>query len=97
MTQDCIGRVVTSKAGRDQGRTSLIVGVCDDNHVYIADGELRKLASPKKKKLKHLKIEKDTAESVREKLLEGKKVFDAEIRKSILTLGYNIREDKQEG
>lgn len=97
MTHECIGRVVTSRAGRDKGRTFLIVGVCDDNHVYVADGEFRKLSSPKKKKLKHLIVQKETSELIGEKLREGKKVFDAEIRKCILSFGYNIRSEDQEG
>ena len=97
MTHECIGRAVTSKAGRDKGRTFLIVGIADDNHVLVADGETRKLANPKKKKLKHLIFEPDTSEVIRGKLTEGKKVFDAEIRKTILTLGYNSDQKQQEG
>ncbi len=51
---DC---VATSLAGRDKGRTFVIVGVLDEEHVYIADGRMRKIEKPKKKKLKHLKVE----------------------------------------
>lgn len=49
-----VGRVVRSKAGRDKGRLFLVVGVLDDAHLLIADGDLRKLEKPKKKKLRHL-------------------------------------------
>jgi len=97
MKHECIGRAATSKAGRDRGRTFLIVGICDDNHVYLADGETRKLAAPKKKKLKHLRIEAETAESIREKLIEGSRIFDAEIRRNLLSLGYNTEPEHQEG
>ena len=55
MKHECIGRVVTSKAGRDKGRTFLIVGLCDENYVYLADGETRKLAAPKMTKRTHLR------------------------------------------
>ena len=48
-----IGQIVVSKAGRDAGRAFVIVGVADDAHVLIADGQLRGLSRPKKKKLKH--------------------------------------------
>ncbi len=91
MLNDCIGRVVTSTAGRDRGRSFLIVDIYDDNHVLLSDGETRKLSSPKKKKLKHLKIEKEFSGTIREKLCDGRKVFDAEIRKSILSFGYNVK------
>ena len=94
MKHECIGRVVTSKAGRDKGRTFLIVGLCDENHVYLADGETRKLAAPKKKKLKHLRIEPVTADAIAAKLNEGARVFDAEIRKYILSLGYIVKPEQ---
>lgn len=49
-----VGRVVRSTAGRDKGRLFLVVGVFDEEHLLIADGDLRKVEKPKKKKLRHL-------------------------------------------
>jgi len=49
-----VGRVVRSKAGRDMGKLFLVVGVFDEEHFMLADGDLRKLEKPKKKKLRHL-------------------------------------------
>lgn len=94
-TQAVLGRVVISKAGRDRGRAFLITGIADDAHVYLADGMVRKLARPKKKKLMHLRIEPVSASSIAAKLESGAKVTDAEIRKSLVNLGYNSEE--QEG
>jgi ribosomal protein L14E/L6E/L27E len=48
-----IGSAVASKAGRDKGRFFAVVGI-EGDFVYIADGNLRKLQKPKKKKLRHL-------------------------------------------
>lgn len=90
----CIGRVVTSRAGRDAGRSFLIVAVADEDHVLIVDGTLRKLSKPKKKKLKHLHVEADIAEGIKEKLSDGKQVFDAEIRNCLHNLGYNSQEQE---
>jgi len=56
MNEPVIGRVCTSRAGHDKGRAFLIVGVFDDNHVLLSDGETRKLSRPKKKKLSHLHV-----------------------------------------
>jgi ribosomal protein L14E/L6E/L27E len=50
-----IGRIVRSCAGRDSGSFLIIIRT-DDSFVYVADGKERKLASPKKKSLKHLKL-----------------------------------------
>ncbi len=84
-----IGTVATSLAGRDKGRSFIIVGIFDENNVLLADGGLRKLERPKKKKLKHLKLQNVVVESVRAKLIEKKQVFDAEIRKCLLSAGFN--------
>ena len=54
MNQPAIGTVCVSRAGHDKGRAFLIVGVYDENHVLLSDGETRKLPKPKKKKLSHL-------------------------------------------
>ena len=45
--------VVCSKAGRDKGRFFAVLSL-EDDFAYIADGDLRKLEKPKRKKLKHL-------------------------------------------
>ena len=84
-----IGTVATSRAGRDKGRSFIIVGICDEQHVYIADGECRKLERPKKKKLKHLLLHDTVVDSIRIKISEEKQIFNAEIRKCLLSLGFN--------
>lgn len=48
------GQVVLSVAGRDAGRLFLILSI-DDDFALIIDGKVRKLESPKRKRLRHLK------------------------------------------
>lgn len=50
------GQLALSLAGRDKNRIFMIVDILDENYVVIADGQLRKIDNPKKKKLKHLKL-----------------------------------------
>ena len=78
-----IGTLVCSKAGRDKGNRFVIVGMYDENHVLIADGELRKVSNPKKKKLKHLNIENSKVEDVTKWLTGDCGVADANIRKAL--------------
>ncbi|MBO5870443.1 MAG: RNA-binding protein [Clostridia bacterium] len=53
---DLIGHLVVSLAGRDKNVVCAVVGKSDDEgYVLIADGKIRKVENPKKKKLKHLK------------------------------------------
>lgn len=50
-----IGMLAKSKAGHDKGQTYVIFDV-DESYVYLIDGELRKMANPKKKKKKHVQL-----------------------------------------
>lgn len=50
------GQIALSLAGRDKGRVFMIVDTIDENYLLIADGLLRKIDKPKRKKQKHLKL-----------------------------------------
>ena len=81
-----LGDVVCSAAGRDAQRYFVVVEVIDEQYVRIADGALRKLSSPKKKKYKHLTPTGQALENIAQKMASGAKVFDSEIRNAIESL-----------
>lgn len=89
MNEPAIGAVCTARAGRDKGRAFVIVGVFDENHVLLSDGETRRIARPKKKKLMHLHVEPNRAEEIAARLAAGKPLLDADVRKALFALGYN--------
>lgn len=94
MNEPELGAVATSRAGHDRGRAFVIVGRADSEHVLLADGDTRRMEKPKKKKLRHLHIEPRTAESIREALLAGRTVLDADLRKALAALDYNTESGK---
>lgn len=47
------GSVVKSIAGHDKNRFYLVLR-CEGDFAFIADGKVRRLSAPKKKRLKHL-------------------------------------------
>jgi len=55
--EDLRGTVVISLAGRDKGRYLVVIS-SEEGYVYLADGKLRSVASPKKKSIKHISITK---------------------------------------
>ncbi len=69
-----VGSVVRSKCGRDRKRVFLVVKI-DENDptspVYIADGRLRKIESPKKKNPIHLRPVCELAEDEKSALKDG--------------------------
>lgn len=80
-----IGSVVISKAGRDKGRFFIVVA-SDAQYAYLCDGDIRKSDSPKKKKRKHLAVTNTVCDYVGDKIKEGKKVTNAEIRRALSEL-----------
>ncbi len=65
------GAVVKAIAGRDKGGYFAVTEICGE-YVRIADGKNRKLASPKKKNPKHLRMTGT--------LIELNKITDKELR-----------------
>lgn len=91
-----VGTVVYSRAGRDAGRYFVVLEVLDDQYVLIADGDLRKIANPKKKKLKHLDIKMVSIPIVKERMREKGRLFDYDIRQNLGALGLGPDKDGQE-
>ena len=83
-----VGRVVLSRAGRDQGHLFVIVDVIDENYVAIANGCQRKVDNPKKKKIKHLVAKPELLEEISKKISEKKRIFDSEVRNKLDAIGY---------
>lgn len=76
------GQVVFSKSGRDKTMPFIVTDV-DGDYVYLADGRLRKLEKPKKKKKMHIQITKYVDEDIAKKLQNGEYLNDAAIRKAL--------------
>ena len=86
-----LGRVVYSRSGRDAGRCFVVVCQLEEGFVGIADGCIRKLANPKKKKLKHLDPKPAVLQAIAQKLANHQKVYDSEIRSALEAAGFNNR------
>jgi len=79
---ELVGRVVTSRAGRDRGDRYVVVGILGDDTVLVADGRRRGWDRPKKKNVKHLVVH-DVAPAVATKLARGEALQDEEIRQAL--------------
>lgn len=78
-----IGQIVKSKAGRDKGRVFIVYQILDEQYVLVCNGELRKLSSLKKKKVKHLVIYNTVLTEFAEKLQSNENLDDAYVRRLI--------------
>lgn len=83
-----VGGICQSKQGRDKGRYYLIVGIETGGLIAVTDGNFKKLATPKKKNIKHLRLLPDKAETIALKIIEGKQVFDTEVYSALKNYNY---------
>lgn len=84
-----IGQYVKSKSGRDKDRTFIIIDIIDELYVLVADGDLRKLEKPKKKKIKHLSKYNIISDEVQKRYNEEKKITNLVLRREIEKLGQS--------
>ena len=77
-----LAHIVISLSGRDKGRLFIVCDT-DANFVYLADGRLRRIESPKKKRRKHVRFVSDFETRAGEKLKLGDKVLSSEIRRAL--------------
>ena len=88
-----IGQIVKSKAGRDKDRVFIICSILDEQFVFVCDGDLRKLNSPKKKKVKHLMIYNTVLTEFADKLQGNENLDDAYVRKVLSPFKQSVSKE----
>ena len=86
--------VVVSLAGRDKGQLFFVLDT-DDLFVYIADGKGRRIEQPKRKKRKHVRKLPQTDTRVAEKIRNGDKVLNSELRRELAAYGQKFNSQNQ--
>ena len=84
-----VGDIVISISGHDIGEWYIVKDV-QNEFVYLIDGKLKPIEKPKKKKIKHIVKANYFAEEIAQKLLNGKYIQNAEVRKAIKFFKNNI-------
>ncbi len=91
------GRVVYSKAGRDAGRAMIVLRLDGEEHALVADGRLRTVEKPKRKKFKHLAAKPVCISSIQEKLANNRVILNAEVRAALEDAGHETTECTDQG
>ena len=81
-----VGGICESLQGRDKNNYYIIAEIHADGRVSVVDGNYKKLASPKKKNVKHVSDSGVKLESIAQKLLNNQKVFDSEVKSALRQL-----------
>ena len=78
--------IVRSDAGRDRGKIFIVLAV-EGEYLLLADGKSRRVESPKRKKRRHVQAAFQTESRIAEKIRNGEKVLNSELRKELASLG----------
>jgi len=89
-----ISDIIVSTAGRDQGKLFYVLRT-DGVYVLIANGKDRKLEHPKRKKLKHVRFVARTESRVANKLRNGEKVLNSELRKDLAAMSRPVQDQEE--
>ena len=84
-----IADVVVSTAGRDAGQLFYVLEA-DDTYLMLVDGKGRTIEKPKRKKYKHTNKVLRSDTRVAEKLRNGDKVLNSELRRDLAYLSNNL-------
>lgn len=88
-----VGDMVKSLRGRDKGEYFLVVKA-ENNAVYVVDGKIRKVNSPKKKNVKHLqKVLTAVGDDLADNIQSGKAVGNKRVFTLLKTQKQKIQED----
>ena len=91
-----ISDVVVSTAGRDSGEWFYVINE-DPVFLFLANGKDRTLDKPKRKKRKHIQKVLRSETRVAEKLREGDKVLNSELREDLAELSQDMQSHNQGG
>ncbi len=96
MKTPLIGGICQSLQGRDKGKYYIVKTINPDGTVGVVDGNFKKLASPKKKNLKHLRLLPESAESIAAKFAAGTLVYDTEVYSALKTYNFPQKEAEEQ-
>ena len=88
--------IVISTAGRDQGKLFYVVST-ENGYAFLANGKGRKIESPKRKKLKHVRRVTRTDSRVAQKILQGDTVLNSELRRDLAQISQQFNSQNQGG
>jgi large subunit ribosomal protein L14e len=81
-----LGQIVYVLRGREAGTRQIIIALEEPNYVWLADGNGRKFAHPKKKNIKHIQITHVIAQEVAHALIQFGCTSDAMLRYALNNL-----------
>ena len=91
-----IADVVKATAGREKGKLFYVLNV-DDQYLLLGNGKDRTLEQPKRKKRRHVDKVLRSETRVAQKLRQGDKVLNSELRRDLAYLSQEMQSNNLGG
>ena len=91
-----IADVVKATAGREKGKLFYVLNV-DDQYLLLGNGKDRTLEQPKRKKRRHVDKVLRSETRVAQKLRQGDKVLNSELRRDLAYLSQKMQSNNLGG
>ena len=86
--------IVQSAAGRDRGEIFAVLAV-EGEYLLLADGKSRKVASPKRKKRRHVRFVAPGGDRLSEKIRGEAGITDSELRRTLAARRGEVYPDQE--
>ena len=86
--------IVKSIAGRDKGKFFFVMDT-EGEYLLLADGKIRRLESPKRKKRRHVVPAARSDCRTADKIRSGEKVTNSELRRTLAQFGGEGDQDQE--
>lgn len=87
-----VGAIVQSLAGRDKNGFFIVIKI-DGEYAVISDGKKRKVQSPKRKKIKHLRKISSVSKELIEHIQSGNPIGNERLTQAVKIAKQKIQED----
>ena len=88
--------IVLSQAGHDKGMLFFVIDT-DGVYVSLVNGKERKIETPKRKKIKHVRLVLRPDSSIAGKICSGEKLLNSELRRELAKIGQQVNVQTKEG
>ena len=90
-----VADVVMATSGREKGMLFYVLSM-QENMLFLVNGKARTLENPKRKKCKHVQKVLRSETRVAEKLRNGDKVLNSELRRDLAYFGRDMQSNNLE-
>ena len=86
--------IVRSDAGRDRGKLFIVLAV-EGEYLLLADGKVRRVEAPRRKKRRHVRFVSADESRRADKIKRSEKITNSELRRTLAAYRGEVQPDQE--